>query len=169
MSVKTNKTTKAQVAQVKEEQQVMLAPKTAQDIPATIEALKKQLAALKGTKDEEVKTDVQYDDSTNIKQVTSVKKLLEIMSSIRSREAAYQRELIRYPQLADKIAAWDHKGKSLNQWQKIIDKAVNELFNKAQIEKIQGAISQLEEHLSAEDKLKKTLDNVYNSATSLIN
>lgn len=154
------------VAKANTETGIMI-PQTAQDVPKVIEQLKVQLANLKGGVEEKVSLDINYNGKT-IKNVTTVKELLEISSSLHAREAAYNAEVVRYKLQEANIQPFSQEGKSLTEWHKIIAKAIHELINKVQIKNLEDAIAGLSEHLDAETKLKMKLESLVNGASQFV-
>lgn len=145
----------------------LVIPTTTQQVPEAIETLKAQLAKLKGDVEEKVSLDISY-NGKNIKNVDTVKELLEISASLHAREVAYNAEIVRYKLEKANIQPFSQEGKSLNDWEKIIAKAIHELINSKQIQKIENAIKELSKHLDAETKLKNTLAEVMQGATEYI-
>jgi len=139
---------------------------TKADVPGAIEKLEAQLAALKGNRDEEVSLNISY-NSTNIKDVATVKELLEISSSINARSAAYAVEAERYGVVA-KVRPFMVSEKTAEEWQKIIGKAINELINKKQIETLENAIKKLSKHLDEDTRLQKELAEIMGTASEKI-
>jgi hypothetical protein len=146
---------------------VFKTPTSTKDVPQAIEALKERLKALKGKEDEKISIDISY-NHTNIKTVKSVSELLEISSAVHARSDAYDKEIERYKLSEKNIKNFEVSGKSVNQWEKIIEKAINELINKTQIDKIQSAITELSKHLDAETKLQNTLKNIMGDVSAEI-
>ena len=143
------------------------APKTAKDVPATIEFLKAQLTQLKGNAEEKISLDISY-NGEKIKDVDTVKELLEISASLHAREAAYNAEVVRYGLESANIQPFSQEGKSLEEWKKIIAKAIHELINSKQIQKIENAIKELSKHLDAETQLANTLASVMEGAMEFV-
>lgn len=141
-------------------------PATKAEVPAAIEALKAQLAALKSGIKDEVSTDCSY-GSRNIKSVTKVSELLEISSSIKARSAAYDVEVECFD-LVGRIKPFMADGKTAAEWDPILKKAAFELLNKAQIEKLENAIKKLSNHVSEEEKLQNELKDIMTNASELI-
>lgn len=142
-------------------------PKSSKDVPAAIEALKKQLTALKGDIEDKISLDVDY-NGENIKDVSTVKELLQISASLHAREAAYNVELKRYGLEDKKIQPFNESSLPVSKWEKIIEKAIFELMNKKQIEKIESAIKTLSTHLDAETKLKNELESIMKNAQEFV-
>lgn len=145
----------------------VMIPTTTAQVPQVIETLKAQLAQLKGNAEEKVSLDISY-NGKNIKTVDTVKELLEISASLHAREAAYKAEVVRYGLEKANIQPFSQESKSLAEWQKIIAKAIHELINSKQIQKIENAIKELSKHLDEETKLKNTLAEVMQGATEFV-
>jgi hypothetical protein len=143
------------------------APKTAKDVPATIEFLKAQLAQLKGNAEEKISLDISY-NGKNIKTVDTVSELLQISASLHARETAYKAEVVRYGLENANIQPFSEEKKSIEEWNKIIAKAIHELINSKQIQKIENAIKELSKHLDAETQLANTLASVMEGAMEFV-
>ena len=141
-------------------------PRTQKDVPATIEFLKAQLAALKGTSDENISLDVNY-NSTRIKDVKSLSELLEIDSALEARAKAYDEAIARH-NLQDKAAGFTHNKIGIEKWRLIMSKAINQLINDEQIKQLEEAITELSKHLDAETRLQQTLSKIMNKAQAPI-
>lgn len=141
-------------------------PKTSAQVAETIEMLKKQLEILKGGKEESISLEIYYKEH-NIKNVDKVSTLLEIASAIEERNAAYNKQVKRY-ELEGKIQPFSVSEKSAEDWDKIIEKAINEKLNSSQIKNLESAIESLSKHLSAEDQLAADLAKVMSTAGQLI-
>lgn len=146
--------------------QVPVKAYTQEDVPAMIEQLKAQLAKLKGNSNDQISLNISY-NGTNISKVTTVKELLEIDSSIQARAAAYN-ERVKARKLEGRVQEFTVSEKNAEQWDKIIEKAVNELINKTQINQIENAIKELHNHLDANTRLQNKLAELMGSATAPI-
>lgn len=157
---------KTAVAKATTETAVMI-PTNAQQVPQVIEQLKAQLAALKGNSEEKISLDIFY-NGKNIKNVDTVKELLEISASLHAREIAYKAEVVRYGLENANIQPFSQENKSIEEWSKIIAKAIHQLINKVQIKNLEDAIAGLSEHLDAETKLKMKLESLVNGASQFV-
>jgi hypothetical protein len=159
------KTKKAQVGRPKKEtgivrkQSVM----TQADIPNQIAEFEAQLAILKGEKDETISTDIEFEDGEKIKDVKTVGRLLEVSAAIHERDAAYNREIQRYG--LKNVASYNHNGKPVDEWRRIIAKAIKELVNQVQIQLLEKTIQEFSELMDAETKLSKKLEQLRKQAT----
>lgn len=142
-------------------------PKTTKDVPAAIAQLEAELKALKGQVEDKISLDIQF-EGTRIKDVTTVRELMEISSSMKKRSEAYEEAIFRHNLQDKNIAKFTISEKNVDEWMKIIDKAVFELINKSQITKIEAAIKKLSNHLDAETKLAKELNEIMQSAVQEI-
>lgn len=142
-------------------------PTSTKEVGAVIEQLKAQLKVLKGDVDETVSLDIKYNGKT-IKDITSVTELLQISSSIHAQEKAYTNELCRYNLQKLKIAPLSFSEKPVDYWTKVIEKAINNILNTAQIAKLEKAISDLSEHVSKEQKIKDTLAKIMEESQAYI-
>lgn len=145
----------------------LIAPKTSKDVPGVIANLELQLKELKKNAPDDISLDINY-NGKNIKNVTSVGELLQISASIHARNNAYSEELKRYNLETANIAPFKESDKDASQWAAIINKAIFELINKVQIEKLENAIAKLANHLDAETKLERELSSIVNMASGAI-
>lgn len=136
----------------------IVTPTKQEELPATIAQLKALLAEKRGTVDESVSLDIDY-NGRNIKNIDSVKELIEISASINARAETYQKELARYNLLERNIAPFTQSDKSPAEWVKIIDKGINELINKVEITTLEETIKDFEDCLSAQDKMAAKIAN----------
>jgi hypothetical protein len=146
----------------------LVIPKNSQEVSVTIEQLKTQLAILKGNREDSISLDISYDNGDNIKNVSTVGRLLEISSALHTRNDSYNREVARYNLQDKNIAPFKVANKTVSEWEKIIDKAIHELINKVKIEKIESAIKNLSKHLSEEERLANDLKSIAESVTEYI-
>ena len=153
----TSKKATTEVAVV--EAKPLFVPKTAQDVPKIIEALKEQLKSLNNVEDA-ISTDIMYDDTVNIKNVKTVNELLQISALIHAQEESYNKEVIRYELQNSNLKEFSVDGKSVAHWEKVISKAIFELTNNVKIKKIENAIAEFSKHLDAETRLQNTFENL---------
>jgi hypothetical protein len=137
----------------------LFVPKTAQDVPKIIEALKEQLKSLKGNVEDAVSTDVSF-DGVNIKNVKTVNELLQISALAHAQEEAYNKEVVRYGLENSNLKTFSIEEKSVAHWEKVISKAIFELTNNVKIKKIENAIAEFSKHLDAETRLQNTFENL---------
>lgn len=141
-------------------------PRTQKDVPAAIEFLKSQLAAKKGTTDENISLDVNY-NSTKIKEVKSLSELLEIDSALEARSKSYNEAIARH-NLQDRAAGFTHNKIGIEKWRLIMSKAINQLINAEEIKQLEEAITELSKHLDAETRVQQTLSKIMNKAQAPI-
>lgn len=153
----TSKKATTEVAVV--EAKPLFVPKTAQDVPKIIEALKEQLKSLKGNVEDAVSTDVSF-DGVNIKNVKTVNELLQISALAHAQEEAYNKEVVRYGLENSNLKTFSIEEKSVAHWEKVISKAIFELTNNVKIKKIENAIAEFSKHLDAETRLQNTFENL---------
>lgn len=141
---------------------------TKDNVPQLIAQLEERRRALTGDESgEKIDLDAQY-EGIKISSVTTVGRLLEISASVHARGRQYDEEIARY-NLGDKnIAEFKTFDKTVSQWAKIIDKSINKLINKVELEKVEAALENLKEFESEEAKLARRMEEVYKSATSVI-
>lgn len=139
-------------------------PRNSSEVPAAIEALKVQLEALKGNVDERISLDINY-NGRNIKSVDTIGELLQMSASLHARATAYEAEIKRYQLEKANIKGFEEDGKSVVHWEKVISKAINELMNKVQIDRLESAIKKLSQHVDAETKLQNDLAEIMGSAS----
>ena len=137
----------------------LFVPKTAQDVPKIIEALKEQLKSLKGNVEDAVSTDVSF-EGVNIKNVKTVNELLQISALAHAQEEAYNKEVVRYGLENSNLKTFSIEEKSVAHWEKVISKAIFELTNNVKIKKIENAIAEFSKHLDAETRLQNTFENL---------
>lgn len=137
----------------------LFVPKTAQDVPKIIEALKEQLKSLKGNVEDAVSTNVSF-DGVNIKNVKTVNELLQISALAHAQEEAYNKEVLRYGLENSNLKTFSIEEKSVAHWEKVISKAIFELTNNVKIKKIENAIAEFSKHLDAETRLQNTFENL---------
>lgn len=137
----------------------LFVPKTAQDVPKIIEALKEQLKSLKGNVEDAISTDVSF-DGVNIKNVKTVNELLQISALAHAQEEAYNKEVLRYGLENSNLKTFSIEEKSVAHWEKVISKAIFELTNNVKIKKIENAIAEFSKHLDAETRLQNTFENL---------
>lgn len=138
---------------------------TPAEVPGQIEILQEQLNKLIGNKDETVSTDVMFRDE-KIKEVSTLTRLLEISSAIHERANAFQRAKERHG--VTNVAAFEQDGKSVDQWDKIISKAIRELQNAKQIEVLKNSITKLEAYLDNQTKLDRDIKAIMAEAGAAI-
>lgn len=153
----TSKKATTEVAVV--EAKPLFVPKTAQDVPKIIEALKEQLKSLKGNVEDAISTDVSF-DGVNIKNVKTVNELLQISALAHAQEEAYNKEVLRYGLENSNLKTFSIEEKSVAHWEKVISKAIFELTNNVKIKKIENAIAEFSKHLDAETRLQNTFENL---------
>jgi len=156
---KTATSKKATTGVVVVEAKPLFVPKTAQDVPKIIEALKEQLKSLKGNVEDAVSTDVSF-DGVNIKNVKTVNELLQISALAHAQEEAYNKEVVRYGLENSNLKTFSIEEKSVAHWEKVISKAIFELTNNVKIKKIENAIAEFSKHLDAETRLQNTFENL---------
>jgi len=140
---------------------------TSKDVPNKIAELQAIKEKLQGNFKENISLDISYGD-VHIGKCLSVGKLLEISSAVRARNKAYKEEASVY-NVQESVAPLKISDKTEEQWYEILGKAIHELLNKKQLEKINSAIKELETHLDAETKLQRTLAGILDLATAPIN
>ena len=159
MSKTTTKKATATTGVAVVEAKQFFVPKTAQDVPKIIEALKEQLKSLKGNVEDAVSTDVSF-DGVNIKNVKTVNELLQISALAHAQEEAYNKEVVRYGLENSNLKTFSIEEKSVAHWEKVISKAIFELTNNVKIKKIENAIAEFSKHLDAETRLQNTFENL---------
>lgn len=150
---------------VQKEMNQLIIPTTPEQIPAAINQLKELLKKAKGDAPEEISLEVDYPGEGSIKNITSIRKLAAISASIKARAKAQDAELVHYGVDLNEVNPFKESGKTVQEWDQIISKAIYEIKNKSKIEKLEKSIKELEQHLSAEAKLQKTLSNIMGLAT----
>ena len=151
-----------------------IAPETQAELPLKLEQLRTLLASKKGVTDKTVSLDINY-NGKQIKDITSVGELMEISASIDTRYNAYNSALDRLNKsLAEEelpkanVVGWSQSNKNYVEWMAIIHKAAIELINKVEINIIEETIKDLEECLSADDKLAAKRKDAMSKMAALI-
>jgi hypothetical protein len=153
-----------------EEGAKLVIPTTRDQVPQAIEALKKQLAKLKGGEEESLSLDItsKSGGGTNIKNVTTVTEILEISASIHAREKAFNQEIKRFKLSDMNIKPFEEDGKSVKHWDKVLAKAINTIINAGKIKVLEDSIAGLSKHLDEETKLQNELSEIMNNASQYI-
>ena len=162
------KTTRTTVATVNSTSLVPSTALTQAELPAKIAELKELLAQKRGTTDKTISLDISY-NGKNIKNVDSVRELMDISASIFARSEASNNALVRHNLTDRNIAPFTVSDKTVEDWMKIIDKAVNELINKVEITTIEDTIRDFEDCLSTQDKMAAKLANNMAKLNAMIN
>ena len=140
---------------------------TKENVPQLIATLEARRKELTGPEEDNVDLSSQY-DGESISSITTVSKLLEISASVHARKLNYDQEIKRYGLEDKNIAPFSTFGKSVEQWERIIEKAIKTLINKVELEKVENALRDLSEFESEEAKLARRMEQVFKSATSVI-
>ena len=143
----TTTTTALSVASLKEQ------------VPQMIETLKEKLKSLKGDVEEKISTNVDY-EGQKISEIKEVSRLLQTSARIHAMEKAYNEEIARYNLQKKPIKKFAPEDKTVAQWEQIIAKAINDLINKTEIEKVEDAIKKLSTHLSEETRIENELKGI---------
>ena len=138
-----------------------------EQVPQMIETLKEKLKTLKGDVEEKISTNVDY-EGQKISEIQEVGRLLQISARIHAMEKAYNEEIARYNLQKKPIKKFAPEDKTVAQWEQIIAKAINDLINKTEIEKVEDAIKKLSTHLSEEVRIENELKGIMNSAEAVI-
>lgn len=138
-----------------------------EQVPQMIETLKEKLKSLKGDVKEKISTNVDY-EGQKISEIKEVSRLLQTSARIHAMEKAYNEEIARYNLQKKPIKKFAPENKTVAQWEQIIAKAINDLINKTEIEKVENAIKKLSTHLDENTKLQNELEGIMNSAEAVI-
>lgn len=136
------------------------------EVTSLVDKFKAQLAELKKGMPEAVSLDISY-NGTTIKNVTKVTELLEISASVNARSAAYDIEAKRYD-VAGKVKPFMVSEKTATEWVEIIQKAIFELINKKQIEKLEDAIKKLSKFEDEQTKFQREIGGIMEGAAELL-
>jgi len=136
------------------------------EVTSLVDKFKAQLAELKKGMPEAVSLDISY-NGTTIKNVTKVTELLEISASVNARSAAYDVEAKRY-NVTGKVKAFMVSEKTAPEWVEIIEKAIFELINKKQIEKLEDAIKKLSKFEDEQTKFQREIGGIMEGAAELL-
>ena len=143
------------------------------EVTSLVDKFKAQLAELKKGTAEAVSLDITISwggGSSNIKEVDKVSTLLEISSSVHARAKAYQEEIDRYSslKLKGKVKEFTVSDKTTAEWEEIIQKAIFELINKKQIEKLEDAIQKLSKFEDEQTKFQREIGGIMEGAAELL-
>lgn len=138
---------------------------TTSEVPGQIDILQSKLDQLQGNKDEAVSTDVMF-RTEKIKDVKTVTRLLEISSSVHARAEQFENSKKRFN--VTNVAPFEQDGKTVEEWDKIIAKAINELVNAKQIEILKDSIKKLEAFLDSQTKLDREVKAIMQAASAPI-
>lgn len=144
----------------------MAVPLDKSEVTSLVDKFKAQLAELKKGAPEAVSTDISY-NGVNIKNVAKITELLEISASINARSAAYDAETARY-NVVGKVKPFMTTEKTAAEWVEIIQKAIFELINKKQIEKLEDAIKKLSKFEDEQTKFQREIGSIMDGATELL-
>lgn len=136
------------------------------EVTSLVEKFKAQLAELKKGAPEAISLDIEY-NGTNVKSVTKVTELLEMSASINARSVAYDVEAKRY-EVAGKVKPFMVSEKTAAEWVEIIRKAIFELINKKQIEKLEDAIKKLSKFEDEQTKFQREIGGIMEGAAELL-
>ena len=136
------------------------------EVTSLVDKFKAQLAELKKGAPEAVSLDITY-NGTNVKNVTKVTELLEMSASINARSAAYDAEAARYD-VVGKVKPFSVSDKTAPEWIEIIQKAIFELINKKQIEKLEDAIQKLSKFEDEQTKFQREIGGIMEGAAELL-
>lgn len=138
---------------------------TTADVPGQIEILQRKPDELTGSKDETVSTNVSF-DGVVINSVKTVTGLLKISAAIHARQEAFEKERERYN--CKNVAPYAPEGKSVEQWEKIISKAVTELMTEIMIKTMRDGIEKMSKYLGDQTKLDRDVDAIMEAASAPI-
>lgn len=136
------------------------------EVTSLVDKFKAQLAELKKGMPEAVSLDISY-NGTNIKGVEKVTELLEISASINARSETYDIEAVRY-NVVGKVKPFMISDKTASEWVMIIEKAIFELINKKQIEKLEDAIKKLSKFEDEQTKFQREIGGIMEGAAELL-
>ena len=136
------------------------------EVTSLVDKFKAQLAELKKGMPEAVSLDISY-NGTNIKGVEKITELLEISASINARSKAYDVEAARY-NVVGKVKPFMVSDKTAAEWVEIIEKAIFELINKKQIEKLEDAIKKLSKFEDEQTKFQREIGGIMEGAAELL-
>lgn len=167
MATKTKSTAKASTAVSTAITSTGLAiPLDKSEVTSLVDKFKAQLAELKKGAPEAISLDITYNE-TNIKNVTKITELLEISASVNARSAAYDVEAARY-NVTGKVKPFQVSEKTAAEWNEIIKKAIFELINKKQIEKLEDAIKKLSKFEDEQTKFQREIGGIMEGAAELL-
>lgn len=94
----------------------------------------------------------------------NVTSLISIISSIKAHSEYYKESQKELGKIDSKYS-FKYKGYSYEQWFDAIDSRIKELENKKELERLKKSKALLEQHLSEEDKFKKSMIDVMSILT----
>lgn len=151
---KSSKTTAA-VSVVTENNQALSGKIDQAQLQKDLNALRGRLEALKGPSNKEISLDIDFETQTGAKlkisNIKTVTELLNVQTSVTVQSTAFEAAAALHS-LTGKVKPWANNGKTAEQWQEIIGKAITAVANKAAIEKLEAHITKLSEFLDQETK-----------------
>jgi len=130
---------------------------TLDKVPAALEAVNKQIKAIKGST-EENRTNGHLDGFGDIFKEKNANNLIKAYSSVNGREKAFKEAAKEMG--IDPIPEFKINGSSAKAWKDDLKKAYNMATAAAKLKKLEKVKAELEKHLSEEDKLSALMGNL---------
>ena len=132
---------------------------TQADVPSLLSQVNEKIAQLKGVSDEGNRTSGKLEGFGNIRDIKDQSTLIKAYSSVLGRTKAYAEAAKEFEGMGE-VPAFKIDGSTADQWLHDIKLQYNQVTYKDQLEKLNAVKSELEKHLSAEDKLAASLGNI---------
>lgn len=131
---------------------------TQQDIPSLLNIVNEKIKALKGDTSEDTRTDGKLPGIGNINDIDDPVELITAYASVEIREEGFDKaqESMKITEKR-KFKLGNYTGEA---FKNDILKRYHEVTYKEQLEKLTSVKSELEKHLSKDDKLKAALGNI---------
>lgn len=131
---------------------------TLDDIPAALEAIRKQIADIKGNADEGKRTSGDLPGFGNIFKIDDASELIKAYSSVTGREEAYNRAAKDMNIV--KVPAFKIDGGSAKAWKEDLSWRYNIVTKADQLKKLNEAKAELEKYSTKEHKLNNLMNNL---------
>lgn len=128
-------------------------------VPTILDGLRNQLKELNKVTDSGYRTGGNVNEmGVDIKTETSISKLIKVHATLKASSETYDQSalelgLTEYP-------AWNYGGNSLNDWTQDIQLRINIITHKERKEALEGAIKEMEQFLTEEDRKAQVLAKI---------
>jgi hypothetical protein len=130
------------------------------DVPAMLEAVNKQIAAIKGNMPDKTKTTVALTGFGKIDEINTVESLIKAASTVMAKEKAYNEAAAVVMFEGMKVPAFTINGADSASWLSDIKYRVGIVANQEKLTKLMQIQKTLESNLSAKAKLAKDLADI---------
>ena len=131
---------------------------TLDDVPAALEAIRKQIAEIQGDADEGKRTTGDLPGFGNIFKIDEATELIKAYSSVTGREAAYNQAA--KDMKIEKVPAFKIDGGSAAAWKEDISWRYNIVTKADKLKKLNAAKAELEKYSTEEHKLNNLMNNL---------